>query len=432
MISVKRPGIAIGLLICMYGIESFLQSQSTFFVTNSRYVNLGIVGVMLVAVGCSFLRNPNRFFQLGRIQVFALILYLFGYLSFYWTLAPEQFHRWRGAFPFIVIYMVLGPILTREEKTLQQGLKWSLIIGVPLLLLIAFYCEWGNRGILLAKALVTSSGIETETRPLAVATLGSLTAIIALVAPLRIPLPTLFRFSIMALGLFVAFMTESRGQVVAIIGVAAIVYPVANRATNIKGLFITLIGVCIFGAIVFYLVNNLELIRWRQDKIESAMLGRKDLWFVLLSYWTAHMGIFSIIGFGACSCWSLIGGYPHNLLIELFVELGLIGITIYTYILLKSASTCLQLVSRLEDFPKLRGDVIALIGLIGVTFALSLKEGSLYNWPVLFFFLICLDQQLSLTHHVVVRKQWLKLLFLYTQSTIPEKSFSQQTQYGNR
>ncbi len=416
LISIKRPGIAIGLLICTYGIESFLQSQSTFFVANGRYVNLGVVLVMLVACVFSFLRNPQGLVRLNRIQTLTLLLYAFGFLSFLWTLEPGEFSRWREALPLMVLYLLMAPFLTREPRSLQDGLRWSLILGVPLMLLIAFYADWGNRGMLLARPIITLNRARYETLPLGTATLASSLAIIGLVAHLRIPMKTAFRFLVLALALYIAFRSESRGQVVAIIGVAAIVYPISNQAQNLKGLFITLIGVCLFGMIVYYMINNLELIRWRQDRVESALEGRKYMWLELLKHWGGNPGLNSLIGFGACSSFAIIGFYPHNLPVEVFVELGLIGFGIFAYILLNSAKTCFVLLTRLEQFPGLRQDVVALIGLIGVNFALCLKEGSLYSWPPLFFFLICLSQQLPLTYQAVVQKKWWRTLFLQNPS----------------
>lgn len=417
--SMWKPGIAIGLLICMYGIESFLQTRDAFFIDHGTYVNIAVGIVMLCAVTASLLRFPYKLRHVDTVQVISLSLYAFGFLSYFWTMAPEEFFRWKGCVPYLIVFLILAPILTREPRALRNGLRWAMIIGTPLMLASAFYCEWGLRGMILARPIIENGRTIIETPPLAIATLASALGIITLVVHLKIPMPMLFRFAVLGVAIYLAFLTRSRGQVVAIIGVAAIVYPISNQATNVKGFFVTMVGLIIFSVIVFYIVGNLDMVRWRKDQVETALIGRQEMWVDLFSYWLSSPGKATLFGFGILSSFRIIGFYPHNLPIEIIAELGLVGFVLYSGVLYKSFSNSLNLLSKLEKLPDYRGDVIATIGLIGVAFALSLKEGSLYMWAPFFFYTICLSQQVQVTAKIASaekQKHWVRGLFVNSQN----------------
>lgn len=423
--SMWKPGVAIGLLICMYGIESFLQTRDAFFIDNGTYVNIAIGMVMVFAVTASLLRVPYRLRHVDVVQILSIALYCFGFLSYFWTMAPEEFFRWKGCVPYLLVFLILAPILTREPDVLRNGLRWAMIIGTPLMLASAFYCEWGLRGMILAKPIIENGRTIIETPPLAIATLASALGIITLVVHLKIPFPMIFRFAVLGVAIYLAFLTRSRGQVVAIIGVAAVVYPISNQATNVKGFFITMVGLTVFSVIVFYIVGNLDLVRWRQDQVEDALIGRQEMWVDLFSYWLDKPGKATLFGLGICSSFRIVGFYPHNLPIEILAELGLVGFLLYGSVLYKSFSNSLNLLSKLEKLPENRGVVIATIGLIGVAFALSLKEGSLFMWAPFFFYTICLSQQVRITAKITnVQKQWFRALFVQNRSTgVTEESY---------
>ena len=393
--SIRQPGVAIGLLLCLFGLESVLQAKSAFFIDNSRYVNLGIGIVILVAAVFSFLRRPKSFFQISPVHWMVYILLLYAFLSLYWTLAPEYSRRLRTALPYYGTYLVLAPLLTRDKNALADGMKWALWIGVPIMLIMCFGCEWGRRGLILAKPYVTDMIIYNETRPLATATMGASLATICLVTDFNKAIGIWLRLAVFALGLYIAFKTESRGQAVAIIAIAVIIYPLANRAASVKGAVITVIGMSILGYIVYLLATNLELVRWQSEHVQEALEGRAFMSEILLNHWFDNFGIFSIIGYGAHSCWKVIGAFPHNLPVEIFFELGLVGFGLFLAMLLKSGKNCLTMLARYDSDNRARSNLIALIGLIGVSLAMSLKGTTLSTAQMLFFLLIWLDQQLA-------------------------------------
>jgi len=427
LLSFSRPGVAIGLLMCIFGIESLLQSQAGFFVDNGRYVNFGIGAVVAIAaIGC-VLRNPKSLSQVSTAQWLVYVLFVYAFTSLMWTLAPDRSTSWVKSLPYCGTYLLLAPLLTRQKNALADGLRWALLIGVPVLLLMAFYCEWGHRGLILSKPILTDLGIDRETQPLATASLGASLAIIALVAHFKKAVGFWLRFLIFALGLYISFKTEARGQVLAVIGVSAIIYPISNRATSIKGAVKTSIGFAVVGLTTYFLFQSLELVRFDGARLENAIEGRRSLTNGLLDYWASNIGAFTIMGFGASSSWRVIGAYPHNLPIEILFELGLIGFGIFISIVVVCTRNGLQVLSRLEGEPQLRSQIVALIGIIGLLLAESLKSGTLYNWQSLFFFLVCLDQQVTVkTKELGSVKKALKGLFVLPVNAPRDPAFRRQ------
>lgn len=395
----------------MFGIETFIQTQSSYFTRNISHVNLAVGVVVLSAALFSFLRQSKTKLSFDSVQMMTLALYGFGFLSYFWTLSPEIFaQRWGGSVPYLIVFAVLAPFITQEKNVLEDGFFWALVFGIPVVFLDAFYCEWGDRGMILAEPIRIGDRIEKETLPLALASMASSIGIIALAFNMRSSYALPLRFVVLVVVIYVVFLTQSRGQVISLIAVSTIVYALINKATHIKGLLVTCIGVVLISAIVFYVLQDVDLWRWDSNSVSRAVEERQTLWISILDKWWSSTPLTMLIGFGANSSYDLTGGYPHNLLVEILTELGLVGFSIYIAILFRCVSNSANLLSKLDSYPKLRSNIITLIGLLCVNFALSLKEGSLDGWHTFFFFAICLNQQVGLTD-IRFRETWLNGFF---------------------
>lgn len=406
LISISRPGVAFALILSMFGIEQFLHTQSSFFVLNGQAVNISIGAVVAVATGCSLLRSSAAINRPNLVQVLSIMLFAYAFFSYFWTPSQSEFKsRWISSIPYLGLFLVLGPMLTQEKHAIRDGLRWTMFLGVPLVCLAAFYCEWGKRGMILASPIKEGNKFVAETLPLALASFASYVGIITLAAHLKIPLRTLFRFAVLGVAIYIAFMTQSRGQVVALILVSAAVYSIEHRIGSIKGVLFTLAGLTALALIVYVVAQQMDLARWRSDRVENGLFGRQEMWWELLQQWFETGDMRILFGLGAASSFNYIGFYPHNLPIEILAELGFIGTGLFVVIVWVSVVNSLKLLRRLDDFPDDRGEILVLLGLLTVSLALSLKEGSLYSWPVLFFFAICLNQKEVATRKSLSRRQ---------------------------
>ena len=408
LVAIKKPGVAFALLISMFGIEQFFQTQSGFFISNRRAVNLSIGFVIAIATIFSASRNRKVLNQPGAVQILTIVLFGYAFLSSIWTPGTEAFEaRWYSSIPYLAVFLFAGPVLTQEKGAVKDGLRWTLFIGVPLLFLTAYYCEWGSRGLKLAIPTREGNRLIYESLPLAIASFASYVGVTALVVHTRMPFAMFFRLAVLGTSVYIAFLTQSRGQAIASIAVAATIYPVANQIKNAKGILISVIGLSIFGGIIYLIVSQIKTGRWQADRVESAVLGRQAMWTTMLNSWffCGDMRIFT--GLGAAASFHYVGFYPHNLPVEILTELGIVGFCIFATIIWISVVNSFLVLKRLNKYPEIRGEVLVLLGLMFLSLLLCLKEGSLYTWPVMFFFAICLSQKEKETRsNLDTQKRW--------------------------
>ncbi len=387
--------MSIGLLICMFGLENFLQTQSTYFTQNGSIVNLAVGLVVVIATIFSLQRKGLTFASLTPVQFYTLALYAFGFVSYFWTIAPSSFEaRWVASIPYVLVFLVLAPILLREKQALIGGMKCALLIGFPLLILDAFYCEWGQRGMLLAEPVYFNGVVWLETFPLAVASMASTIGIIALAVDLKMKREAagLLRLVVLGLAIYVVFLTQSRGQVIALISTAAVVLLSTSKATDGRSLLTVSISIVFLSLLVYFIVVNVGTVRWEADVVSRAVHTRQSLAVEALENWWKEGSIALLVGVGANGNFATMDTYPHNLVIEILTELGFAGLLLYLYIVKTTMTLGLREFTFLKRMNKPMQNQLMFLGLAVVNFTLSLKEGSLDGWQVLFFFLICLYQ----------------------------------------
>jgi hypothetical protein len=398
----------------MFGIENFLQTQSAFFINNGQIINLSVGLVAAVATIFAVSRNPKIIQKPNPVHVLCLLLYGYAFLSWMWTPAADAFgRRWLPSYPYLGLFLVLGPILTQDKTTIRDGLRWTLMIGIPVMFLTAFYCRWGSRGMILAAPVFDGNKMSNEALPLAIAGFASYVGIIALVIHSKIPLNTYLRFAILGVALYVAFRTRSRGQVLGIIGVAAVIYPISNKIGDIKGILISVFGLFSFALIIYYITTLMDLQRWQTQHVEDAVYGRGNAWLFFLQEWITTSDFRVPFGLGATAAFAIIGFYPHNLPVEILAELGLVGFGLFVAIIWKSAVNGIRLIQRLEKKPEIRSEVLSLLGLLFLSLLLAQKEGSLYTWQILFFFAITISQREIATRKEMKKSKLREQQFLH-------------------
>jgi len=178
----------------MFGIEQFFQTQSGFFISNRRAVNLSIGFVIAIGTIFSASRNRKVLNQPGAVQILTIVLFGYAFLSSMWT--PG----------YLAVFLFAGPVLTQEKGAVKDGLRWTLFIGVPLLFLTAYYCEWGSRGLKLAIPTREGDKLIYESLPLAIASFASYVGVTALVVHTRMPFAMFFRLAVLGTSVYIAFL----------------------------------------------------------------------------------------------------------------------------------------------------------------------------------------------------------------------------------
>lgn len=413
----KKPGIAVGLIIVMFGLEQFLQTQHPFFLSNSKTVNLSVILVAVIAVTLRLSRNAK--IRLDGTQIVCLALFGLSILSQLWTLAPSEFRRYYiSATPYFALYLLIGPLISSDKNTIKQGIWTVLNIGIPLLFMFVFLVEWEGRGVRLSAPTV-SRGVSTwYSPPLALSSMAAYVGICAIIIqPKNVPLKLLH---LVAFGLatLIAFKTQSRGQVISMLLAVFICYPLANQTSKLKGLLYTIgAAILIVGvlAVVISALDSGSLRRWDENNVRLSVEGRTELSQLLLSSWS-NGGISAIFfGLGSASSFATSGFYVHNLPIEILGELGLVGFSLFLIIYLQVWIKATRILKKLKHYPDTRQEVVAILGLFVSSAIISLKQGSLFSWPHLFFFAILISQMERQVKHLQADKNWWRNLFIASQ-----------------
>ena len=395
--AIKRPGYAVGLIFTMFGMEQFFQTRSVIFLDRSYLVNLGVGVVAAMAAGIWLLHRSGRF-KLDKVQIACLMMILLSQLSQFWTIAPDAFQQYyaRSPWPYYILYLVIAPILTQGKDSTRNGVWATLYIGIPLVFLIVFYVEWSGRGIMLARPIMEKGRLRSFTPPLALASLASYICIMCVVLKPKNFLWKLLHLATFALAGYIVYRTQSRGQLVALAIVVLVFYPIANRASRFKELFFTLAGFIIFGAAIYLVFSYFDLgdvNRWTDSSITRASEGRYFMVTALLTEWGNSGPARLLFGLGSAAGWKTSTFAVHNFPAEVLGELGVVGFSIYLFIVIQTFSNSLKIVKKLKHYPEMRREAVVLIALFTFTTILSLKSISLFSSaPLMFYFAIAISQ----------------------------------------
>ena len=395
--SLKRPGTAIGLVFTMFGLEQFFQTQSTIFLDRGQLVNMGVGFVTLLAASKWLSSNLQRF-KLDRIQVAVLFLVLFSQLSQFWTIAPREFAQYysRSPLPYYALYLLLAPVLSQGKGAIRSGVWTTLYIGIPLVFLIAFFVEWGERGVLLARPVMEGGRLRAFSPPLALASLGSYIAIMCVVLRPKNILWKLLHVVGFAMASYIVYRTQSRGQLIALGITVLLFYPIANQASRFKELLFTLFGFVVIGSALLFVFSVLDLgdiNRWNEDSIRRGTEGRLQMVTDLIEQWSGSGPFFVLFGLGSAAGWKTSGFAVHNFPGEVLGELGLIGFSIYSFITITTLNNSYTIIKKLKHYPEMRREAVVLIAMYVFTNILSLKSISMFSSaPLMFYFAIAISQ----------------------------------------
>ena len=426
MLSFKRPGVTLGLVIVMFGLEQFLQTRSVFFLNRSNIVNIGVGGVVGLASVRWFLKNQRKF-SIESVQIASILLIVFSFASQFWTLAPKEFNQYYGkAIPYFALYLLVAPVITLDKKGVRNGIKSALCVGIPLVILFVFLVDWEGRGIRLAAPTVSNGVKKWYSPPLA---LSSMAAYVGILAVIVVPKQRIFQvlhFVAFAFAFYVAYRTQSRGQLLAMGFVTLVCYPLANQASNLKGLFATLAGFIVLAAVTYFAFSQLNLggvNRWNEESFQKSFDGRGHMIERLFLAWSSGGAGVLLCGLGSASSFKVSGFYVHNLPAEILGELGLVGISLFLFIYGQVVIKSMNIFRKLEHYPDSRREAVALVGLFMFSSIISLKQGSLFSWPHLFFFAITISQMERHSRQIASQGNMLKqMLYMQSAQMVPSEA----------
>lgn len=384
----KHPGIALGLVWCLYAMEQVLQAGFSFFVARGSLINISVFGVACFATLTVALRTKMfSGIRMPREALCALLLFLLVVCSVVWAPVPaNSFRRLKDVAPYLLQFLILAPLCVLHRDQLEKAINVLVYFGLFVLIGLAL-CPIINRGIVIDAG--SSRTQRLDANPLAV---SSFAGYVILAAVFKIygvktknKMRLLLHAAIVALGLFVLARSGSRGQVVAVVISLVIWLPVtarvaANRSSVLA--FGTVFMVC--GALYYFVSNGADVGRWQSHHLENHTVGRLDGAFRLLQFWYDAGPVYWLIGLGSSASWDTVGGYPHVVPLEVIGEHGILGFGIFTAFCMATAFGGWSVLRQDNLEVGDRVNLGLVLALCTFQFALSFKQGSLIGSPALF------------------------------------------------
>jgi len=389
---VIAPSAAIALGLAMYVLEQALQGSVGVFASRPALANIIIALVIAISVARETLRKGDLLRgYFNPVFVGTMCIFAWYAVSLAWSPSTDAASKLIQAnAPYFILYILVLPLLLRDIEGLLPAFRWTLLMGLLILVSILFNPSFtfkDGRLSLVLSALV-------RTNPLV---LGEYAGILMICAALVVRGPGGLIFQALRafaflVGAVIALQSGSRGQLVFAITVAVAFIPVARKVKSVAGFFgvITLV-VTVLGATLFIASKVLfldVLARWDARNIAQGSSHRLSNILELGEAW-ARQPIAWIFGLGgnAYSAVTATGGieeYPHNIFAEVTAELGLLCLLVFVAMLVSSVRALLWLYQRSADDAELRSAVASLAALFCYQFFLTNKQGNLWSNVFLF------------------------------------------------
>lgn len=391
-----RPAIALALLVSMFPLEQLLQANVPFFVAQSSAFNL-MCGVMaLVATTLHWLRRPDTL--VGAVNGVSLTtygLFLFAAMSVLWSQNPAwAAETVRDGAPYAVLLLIFTPLLVNDIEGFLAFAKATLVIS----LLIALQILANPNIELYTARLVLEIDAAQKSNPLVIGTMGGIMLILAALLQFEKSWKwSIIRYAAAFVGLGIALLSGSRGQVIFAFLVCLLFFPVSRRLADPRrflgaaGAVAVLMIAVYFGMRTFISADN--DLRWSSDSLYYGGFGRLENAVDLLSAWIKEP-VYFLTGLGYFSFSSIPNrsgdGYSHVMIADALGELGVIGFTLYVTFYVLAIRAVIRVFRTYQDIPDLRSVVATMAALFAFNFFLQNKQGTLFgidnSWVIAMMF----------------------------------------------
>lgn len=400
-ICITKPKYALVPVLMLFPAEQILMG----YIPELRWKYSGTVNVVvgLIAVfgvGYKFFRRSNDFSgSKNPTTHFVAGLYAYILAAFLWTPARDSAIFFLAQnWPYFVLMFVIAPLLVSRLDDMADINKALIVVGGVLmaLMLINPNARYINDRFVIDLGYQPGFG-QIASNPLAIADAGGTLAIIAaLYRPSGTrPFFLLVRLAGVILGLTLALMSGSRGQLIVSLGVIALMAPFATGSKNPLRVIGSLLVVGLAVAVLMYVFQNVLIgiakDRWNEHGTAQGLGERMAMATSLLeaygsnpAYWPMGLGAAAFNAYFTYRPEGLEHWYPHNIVLEAVAEYGIPGITLLAGVMFTSFRSSMRLVTLAGPDRSRRSSAVLLLGLLTFQFMMSLKQGSLLGFPPLF------------------------------------------------
>ncbi|MEM8872746.1 MAG: hypothetical protein AAGD32_00675 [Planctomycetota bacterium] len=378
--------MAVGILLCTYVLEQWVQTQDSFFVANTKFTNVAVGMLIVLALGVRAIRRDQLFKPFPPVGWAVLALLVYAIVSVIWSPYSGAQSRIIDTLPYFIAFGLLMPFAVSKFEDVHASAMTLLFLGTALVLLAITTTDWDGRGMTFQGSVSFGTRTRDVGSPLAVATLaGNVAMIVVLLNFTGINrFWQLARWGVVALGFYVALKSNTRGQVFAMLIAGLSFIPLSRRIASWRGFFGTIVAIgfvaILANFLIDYMVGGSE--RWSAERmIEVYGSSRVRMSADLLSAWVDAGPLAWVFGLGYAASYdpTIIGFYPHIVLVEALGELGIIGFAILWLVVFFVARSIYRLWPVVKDYPEARGVVAVLGAMFFFEVILSFKQGTLLS-----------------------------------------------------
>lgn len=413
LMSLFKPHWALVLVFSFLGYEQLIASIVAPLARRSWIINVTAAGFAGLALLSAIVMGRKPFRGLKNPNTFLIgFLYVFAYFGVTYSMDPGAGHYFiKTGLPYIMLMLVIFPQLVCTEEQIKRMCLPMLVMGCALMGLIFISPRTEFFGSRMFIDLSYSIGGDSRGNPLAIAEFGGILLIVGSLMEQRAKnvLVSLLRMTAILLGIAIAFLVGSRGQLVFSVFVSVLFYPLAHEIKNTKQFFVRAGSLGIFSLFLFVVVKTVLFSsaateRFSSQDIADGINSRMFFFTSTLEAYFSRPGSF-LQGIGTGSFNAVVPHgqdgyiYPHNLVIEILAHHGLIGFSTLMLIFLFTMIHSIGLIRA-----SLRGaidrSVVAIIIALGVYITmLAMKQGSFLIIPFPFYMYLVISkvyQRLSL------------------------------------
>ncbi|MBL4591499.1 MAG: O-antigen ligase family protein [Phycisphaerales bacterium] len=404
--SILKPQWALLLVLSFFPLEQLLSSYVPMLARTSWITNVSVGLIAMAAFGLEFLRGKRPLDgYFNPIWVLVGLLYVFTVFGVLWSPIPEAGRYFiQKGFPYYILLLIILPGLIRDIENIKKFFTPFMAVGSLIIFFILTSPHTQIYGGRLLVDLSRSTGASDDLQsPLVTAELGGAVLIVAaLYKPTRyIKAILLLRVITIFAGIGVMLLSGTRGQLIFAIGLSVAVFPIAHQVKNTAQFLVTsaaagAMGLLFLLAIKIFLSGSSDSgVRWSADNIADGISSRMYYATTILEeYLSRPSALLGGLGTGAFNAYASNEGdnyiYPHNLIVEILTEHGLIGIGLLAGIFGLMAAASLRLYRNYKDDIEYRSTFAILLALCAYATLISMKQGTYTAIPTPFFWYLVL------------------------------------------
>lgn len=400
--TIRRPAFALGAFLCMFGLEQWGTVKIDFIASHGSFTNYLALVIVIIGLGVRLFRRGGLRPINGPTHIVVILLYVYAAVTLLWTPAyGVAMVEWKGQAGYLLFAILLLPLLIQNTDDAMEGLLGTVIAGAILTAALAFLVDWGYRQI--ESDVATDEAVRL---PLAIAHLGAIMFVIAVLFFRWRGAAALMALGLLAISLILVIKTGSRGQLISMILSAMLFLPMSRGWSLSRGTLMGLAAAALAMAVVWTFLPDLSDLlstqesRFDADRAVDDYEGRVAAADQLLDVYLSSGVLALLFGLGNSASFApqVVGFYTHIVPVEILCELGAVGFLLFLAALGLTVRALIRLASLMsspQTSSESRRAVACLSALALIELLLSFKQGSLVRDVNLFLFPILIEGLLA-------------------------------------